>query len=153
MTANPLTALADRVQALTSACREMDLAIELAIRPDGKIAGLMQFPRGFDGHKGTTWQIYQGAVCYETRNEQGCCYSNGGYPLPAVTGSLDAAMTLLLPGWEWEITNLYGHAQVNLPLNSSERGWQQVTRKDDNVILASVECILRARAALENSNG
>lgn len=165
---NPLTALAERVEKLTEPCRETDLAIELVIRADGKIASLMQFPRGFDGREGTSWQIYQGAVCYETRNEQGACYSNGGYPLPAFTASLDAAMTLVPEGddFYFEVEQvmggfcnyLYVTGGGSMALSHDLRGkggklhpsWKEAVAALPREISATA---LRARAALESSHG
>ena len=64
--------------------------------------------------------------------------------LPPYTASLDAALTLIPDGAEYEISTLYGLARVDLPLNGEPI---TVNRKDGNVVLALVECALRARSA------
>jgi len=84
----------------------------------------------------------------------GCWYPPGekfnwihGHLRPDPTRSLDAAMTLLEPGVEYEISTLYGlgHATVGLNL-SDEGGPWSVRRKDGNVILALVTAALKSRS-------
>lgn len=62
------------------------------------------------------------------------------------TTSLDAALMLLEPGIEYEISTLYGIAHVTLPLNG---GYAYppltVRRNDGNVILAFCIAALKAR--------
>lgn len=91
-----LSHLIERLEKATEPDRETDLAIQLAIEPDGDIAGLMQFRRGFDGKPGMAWDInHGGSVCFEKRDDGGRCFYNGGYPLPKYSSSIDAAMTLV----------------------------------------------------------
>lgn len=89
-----LLALADRVEKLTGPDREIDLAIHLAVHPDGDIARIVKHPRGLDHQEGYQWEIRGASVVFEKRTADGRCPHNGGYPLPQVTASLDAAMTL-----------------------------------------------------------
>lgn len=103
-----LSHLIERLERATGPDRETDLAIQLAIEPDGDIAGLMQFRRGFDGKPGMAWDIHHGgSVCFEKRDDGGRCFYNGGYPLPKYSSSIDAAMTLVPqsddPTWRWRI--------------------------------------------------
>lgn len=148
-----LTQLADRVSRLTGPCSETDLAIHLALYPNGKIAGLMQFPRGFDGHEGTTWQKDQNRVCYETRNEQGNCYSSGGHLLPAVTGSLDAAMTLAVDGYY--IIAIHQMPNGWIVKIGSRSNDQEPVIDEEHASLTHALCSawLLARAASESSHG
>ena len=66
------------------------------------------------------------------------------------TTSIDAALTLLDEGWEYEITTLYGVAHVELPLNASDIDPQIGRRKDDNVPLALCIAALKAREAMKD---
>lgn len=97
--AGDLALLIERLAKLAGPCRETDLAVHLAVYPGGYIARLMKYPRGLVAAEGTHWDIWQGgAVVYETRDEHGRCYSNGGYPLPNYTASIDAALSLAPEG-------------------------------------------------------
>lgn len=112
-----LSHLIERLERATGPDRETDLAIQLAIEPDGDIAGLMQFRRGFDGKPGMAWDIHHGgSVCFEKRDDGGRCFYNGGYPLPKYSSSIDAAMTLLPDGVYWMAA--YGKRSVNEPLGA-----------------------------------
>lgn len=92
--------------------RELDLAIHLAIDPDGTIARVTKSRRGLDGCEGLAWDIstnpnHHGAVLFEKYDkdaaEGGRCYYNGGYPLPAYTASIDAALTLMRKHFMWQL--------------------------------------------------
>lgn len=115
-----LSHLIERLERATGPDRETDLAIQLAIEPDGDIAGLMQFRRGFDGKPGMAWDIHHGgSVCFEKRDDGGRCFYNGGYPLPKYSSSIDAAMTLVPEGMEKDFTDLYGVARVSVGINAN----------------------------------
>lgn len=87
--------LIDRLDKCVGADREIDLAIHIAIYPHGDIAKVVKHRRGLDHEEGMAWEIWHsGSVVFEQYRNGQCTY-NGGYPLPAVTGSIDAAMTLL----------------------------------------------------------
>lgn len=89
-----LLALRNRVRAATGADRELDLAIHLGFDPDGEIAKLVKFRRGFDRKEGMAWELWQGSVCFEKCNSSGQCFYNGSIPLPPLTASIDAALAL-----------------------------------------------------------
>lgn len=94
-----------RLEKATGLDRELDLAIHLAVEPEGDIAGLMKFRRGLDGKPGMAWDIHHGgSVCFEKYNESNQCFYNGGYPLPKYSSSIDAAMTLVDPRCAWSIS-------------------------------------------------
>lgn len=84
-----LSSLIERLEKAEGPDRELDLSIELFIHPQGKIADLMQYRRGFDGKDGMAWDIHHGgAVCFE-KHIDGRCTFNGGYPLSKFTASID----------------------------------------------------------------
>jgi hypothetical protein len=96
---NKISTLIERLEKATGPDRELDLSIHLAIDPDGKIAEIVRFRRGFDGCEGMTWDICGGSVCFQKYDDTGRCNFNGGYPLPRYTESIDAALTLVPDGW------------------------------------------------------
>lgn len=67
---------------------------------------------------------------------------------PPYTASLDAAVTLVPEGIEWNITNLYGIAQAEVGLNFSDGNWQTGRHKGGHLALALCAAALRARAAM-----
>lgn len=89
--------LIERLQALTGPDREVDLIIYLNRWPESEIASITKYRRGLDSADGYSWDILHGAVIFQ-KMQDGRCPHNGGYPLPAFTGSIDAAMTLV-PEW------------------------------------------------------
>lgn len=100
-----LTDLIDRLEKAEGPDRELDLAIHVALYPDGEIARLVkEHRRGLDHKPGMAWDIWHsGSVVFERRTEDGRCPYNGGIPLPAVTSSLDAALTLVPEGSVWAV--------------------------------------------------
>ena len=144
-----LTSLIERVEAATEGGRELDLAIHLALFPDGEIAGWMKYPRGLDGREGYSWDISSASLIFEKRTADGQCPYNGGVPLPTYSTSIDAALTLLPEGMEFEFTNLYGVAAVGMGLNTESPCYGR--REDGNITLALLAAILRARQT-ENSH-
>lgn len=99
-----MTDLTERLKRATGPDREIDLAIELALNPDGDIAKLQQYRRGMDQKEGMQWDIGRGSlssgsVLYAKWTDDGRCPYNGGYPLPRYTGSVDAALTLVPEGY------------------------------------------------------
>lgn len=70
------------------------------------------------------------------------------YPSPpCFTISLDAAVTLLVEGDEWQITNLYGIARAEANMNAS-KGPTYGEHKGGHMALALCSAALRARAAM-----
>ena len=96
---------------------------------------------------------------YTNREEWGVFVTNQPKPgltfhdAPRYTTTWDAAFTLLLEGAEYSISTLYGIADVELPLNSSDVDSQHVRRLDCNAILAFVEACVRASQAIEDREG
>jgi hypothetical protein len=126
-----LTALLERVEKAESASRELD----------GLIA------KAFGELPAEAWWMTENV--YGEDAEQ---WVSGGYgkykfyePEP-YTASIDAALALVekkLPGAEYDITTLYGIAGVELPLND-HNGPQTARRRDGNIPLAIIECLLRS---------
>ena len=67
--------------------------------------------------------------------------------IPPLTASLDAVLTLLPKGMEFELTNLYGVAAVGMGLNTGSPCYAR--REDGNITLALLSAILRARQAMQ----
>ena len=63
------------------------------------------------------------------------------------TSSINAALTLLPKGMEFELTNLYGVAAVGMGLNTGSPCYAR--REDGNITLALLSAILRARQAMQ----
>lgn len=119
--------LVERLCAATGPSRELDAEIFIAVTPGVKEAGRIDRLGGLVG-----W--WPKDAPYHSAVE-----------VPQYSSSLDAAMTLIGEADEYEISTIHGVAVVSLPLNSDH--CQTVTRKDGNVILAFVECALRARGS------
>lgn len=83
--------------------RELDLSIHIALNPDGNVARITSaHPRGLNSRDGLAWELSTNCVLYENWSNNRC-WSNGGYPVPAVTESIDAAMTLVPEGWRVQL--------------------------------------------------
>ena len=126
-----LTSLIERVEAATEGSRELDILIGAAIdlRVDGghlsfrnsfEICGMEQMLRVAESHQ----NIWREA-------------------LPRYSTSIDAALTLLPDGFEFEFTNLYGVAAVSMGINTESPCYAR--REDGNITLALLAAILRAR--------
>lgn len=142
-----LTSLIERIEAATEGSRELDLAIHLALFPDGEIAGWMKYPRGLSSREGYSWDISGASLIFEKRTADGRCPHNGGVPLPSYTTSIDAVLTLSPEGLEFEFTNLYGVAVACMGLNAEVPCYAR--REDGNITLALLAAILRARQAMQ----
>lgn len=83
--------------------------------------------------------------------------TDGGYsasvPFPRFTSSIDAALALVervLPGCEYEATNLYHVAMVSLPMNMSMvMDPQTARREDNNMPLTILSALLQALISQE----
>jgi hypothetical protein len=123
--------LIERLEKATEPDREIDLAIAVALQPEGDIAKLMGFRRGFDGREGMAWDLWANAVCFEKYTADGQCFFNGGYPLPQYTTSIDAALTLVpengrlleLGQWQDNGKPTGWFAQVTRWLKTGEHSW------------------------------
>lgn len=93
-----LSDLIERLEKATGPDRELDLSIHIALNPEGDVARITAaHPRGFNSRDGLAWELSTNCVLYENWSSNRC-WSNGGYPVPAVTSSIDAAMTLVPEG-------------------------------------------------------
>lgn len=94
-----ITDIIARLEKAQGPDREVDLAIHVALHPEGDIAKMIQNRRGLDGREGLAWGIHHsGSVVFEKHTADGRCPYNGGYPLPRYTASIDAALTLVPEG-------------------------------------------------------
>lgn len=93
-----ILALVEQCERASGADRELDLAIYLAMWPESDLAKMTKHRRGLDSQEGYAWTIHGASVVFEKWDGNGRCPHNGGYPLPAFSGSIDAAMTLAPAG-------------------------------------------------------
>lgn len=158
-----LIRVVNRCEMASGPDRDLDLAIYLALWPASDLAKITERPRGLNGGEGYSWDIQHGAVVFEKWTEDGRCPHNGGYPLPAFTGSLDAAASLVPGEWYWQVgytsayqawANVYklhpDHTEDGkdeFHANRAHWGPQKWTP-----ILALCHAALRARASLVSSN-
>jgi hypothetical protein len=128
-----LIALAERVEALEGPDREMDALIAVAV---------------YGGE--TVWLQANGTMeVYPARRAPSSNYVGGfaKHPVEAVTGSLDAAMTLA-GDTELEMTNLYGVARAHVDM-AGEYGGFHGENLCGSLPLALVAACLRALAQKE----
>lgn len=145
-----LTSLIERIEAATEGSRELDLAVHLALFPNGEIAGWMKYPRGLSGREGYSWDISGSALIFEKRTADGRCPYNGGVTLPHVSTSIDAALTLLPEGFKWKC----GYSR-HVPHNAEVIDYSAHTgtfigESDASRCLALLAAILRARQAAQS---
>ena len=94
-----LKELIGRLERCAEPDRELDLAIHIALNPDGDVARMTNtHPRGLHIPDGLAWELGTNCIIYENWSN-GQCWSNGGYSVPSVTSSIDAAMSLVPEGW------------------------------------------------------
>jgi len=123
-----LEGLLSRVEAATGPDRELDRDLAVAIGGYERVEMHPHFMR-------------------ETTTNRVGWY---GRMAPFYTSSIDAALALVervLPGAQWEITNLYGAAKAELPLNHGDGSVQGAWREDGNVPLAILAATCRALLA------
>ncbi len=65
--------------------------------------------------------------------------------VPDFTASLDAVMALMPDGLEYNITNIYGIAHVDIGINVDDQ--HSSRREDGNITLALLSAILKSRLA------
>jgi hypothetical protein len=124
-----LQELIDRMKAATGPDRELDFAVYDHLfppKPPPANAPHIELPPGFGRD----------------------ALSRSMDPRPELTGSIDAALALVervLPGAEYNISTLYGHAMAELPINADNYLAPQVRRMDGNMPLAIIECALLAK--------
>lgn len=116
-----LTSLIERIEAATEGSRELDVAVIMALYP-----GAGPYAPYCQGDEPIFWNDpYRKMRC------------------PKVSTSIDAALTLLPEGFEFEFTNLYGVAAVGMGINTESPCYAR--REDGNITLALLAAILRAR--------
>lgn len=133
----PLSELADRVERLEAADREVDALIRCALwAPEDAI--VEQSP--ING----AWCVYHGTDragnprLFDLPKKFDCQTWRGEY-----TASLDAAMSLIADGDEWEISTLYNIARASVGLNRNDGGTHG-EHKGANPVLALLAAALRA---------
>ena len=115
--------LLERVMQATGPDREID----------ARVACLVQ---------GRTFLEWSGHY-YTCKEVAGSCGGDEAI-VPPYTSSLDAVVALVerqMPGAEWSLSTLYGHAWAKLPLNGDT---EDVCRPDGNVALALLAAFLKA---------
>lgn len=128
----PREALIEKLEKATGPDRELDLQIHLPIG----------FTRTLNAD-----ELARVREHMEPRwDDELCTMSKPIFDIPHYTASIDAALTLLDAGVEYEISTLYGQAHVSVGLNLGEGGPESVTRKDGNVPLAICQASLALRA-------
>ena len=157
-----LTALLERVRAASGADREIDGRLWCLITPERRFVALAKSgqtwgdfePGGFNPKSSVMPGMVFERTDYEGTRED--IQRNGGRfqsfsSSPSYTASIDAALALtgrLLPGVEYEITNLYGVAMASLPMNMSSVVDYQTERREDGIVpLAILAALLSALIA------
>jgi hypothetical protein len=132
-----LKALIERVEKATGPDREIDALVfgwlEGLKRNDGTfwIGGRFQFEHPTKRHPNGPAALYIDEA-----------------QVPEYTSSLDAVVAMIerqMPGAEWSLTNLYGVALAEVPLNDSENSGEIARRPDGNMVLALLTALLRAK--------
>ena len=128
-----LPALIARLEAATRADRTLDTDIAFTLLGWKRVE-----------HKAyTNWHSAYSEIVDET-----------GVPvrnLPTFTASIDATVALIervLPGAEFSLSNLYGIALAELPLNFTHTPWEVGRRTDGNLAIALLIALLRAKEAI-----
>lgn len=144
-----LSDLIERVEKASGPDREIDLAIHLALCPDGDIARITKYHRGLDQKEGFSWDLWRGSVVFEQYIAGRCPY-NGGYVLLTYTASIDAALTLVPDSYPWTLGQNIHHRHWTA--NISEFGPDQEIRSrgmgshQSCAALALCAAALKARA-------
>ena len=139
MTREELTKLAERVEALTGADREVDLEVILA-------SGTHVLERR--GRDKKAW-LYEAASDF--RRLDPSPYSYGVFGLPRFTASLDAAMSLVPEGMKWRVDTHYNIAGVfDYPFDPESGPYcKEYPGEGATPALALVAAALRARAEVQ----
>lgn len=127
-----MNTMLERLEKATGPDRELDCLLAVAI------GGFHTKPPKYEG----------GDVLYCRYDQDGTLImpgQAGDMMVPRYTASIDAALTLMPPGWEFELTNLYGVASATVPLNVNDVTQVTRRRKDGNIVLALLAAILEAR--------
>lgn len=127
-----LSSLIERIEAATGGDRELDAEIWLACT-SGATRDKWSYVHRATGRECTV---------DETRDATGRLVI-----VPSYSTSIDAALTLLPEGLEFEFTNLYGVAAVSVGINTESPCYAR--REDGNITLALLAAILRARQAAD----
>lgn len=125
-----LKSLIERVEKANGPCGDLEAEIWFAVT-DGATRNKWSYV-----HKATG----QECTVDETRDKFGHLVS-----VPRYMESLDAVMALMPDGLEYNITNIYGTAHVDVGLNVDEQ--HSSRREDGNITLALLSAILKSRLA------
>ncbi len=123
-----LTSLIERIEAATGGDMELDAEIWLACTP---------------GATRDKWSYIHKATGRECTVDETRDATYRLIIVPEYTTSIDAALTLLPEGLEFEFTNIYGVAAVSVGINAESPCYAR--REDGNITLALLAAILRAR--------
>ena len=123
-----LTSLIERIEVATEGSRELDGDIWLACTP---------------GATRDKWSYIHKATGRECTVDETRDATDRLIIVPSFTTSIDAVLTLLPKGMEFELTNLYGVPAVGMGLNTGSPCYAR--REDGNITLALLAAILRAR--------
>ena len=136
---NALNDLIERVQKATGPDREIDALV--AVWRHGTVStgdDLIYARAPYKDERcawGTFWSVERSGMSLRTA--------------PKFTDSLDEVVALIekeMPGAAWSLTNLYGTARAELPLNGGDLDSRSAHRKDGNVVLALLTAFLRAKS-------
>jgi len=130
-----LSSLIERIEAATGGDRELDAEIWLTCTP---------------GATRDKWSYVHKATGRECTVDETRDATDRLIIVPSYTTSIDAALTLLPEGLEFEFTNLYGGAAVGMGLNTESPCYAR--REDGSIPLALLAAILRARQAADTES-
>lgn len=132
-----------RVEAAREPDRELDAAIDIAMFGGETIWKQTNY----------TMEMYPAS----RRPNKAFLGGIGNEHVPLVTASIDAALLLVaqkLPGAEYQLSNLYGIAHVEMPLNATNNEDMCSARRDDgNMPLAILEALFRVLVSVNQPRG
>lgn len=114
-----------------------------------RLEGALWPQRGLDAwmHEASGWtrEASKGHFCWISPDGKTRVSDDG---VPRYTENINHALMALDPGWEYEISTLYGVARVEVALNE-DACTSRAERKDGHVPLALCTAAIRAREQLE----
>lgn len=136
-----LRELLERVEKATGADRDIDFDLILTFDEESYAAREIKSFRRWTGEKQVREDgLHYWGISYWKENFSSSC------PVIKITASIDAAVALVekvLPGAEYEITNLYGVASATLPLNASDYSYETGRNECGSMPLAILAALLR----------
>lgn len=128
-------------------CEELIATLERADGPSREVdAGIaiLLAPKTFFGKEVREWYATSGCRWLNCETVDGYLHSQAA-PVPKFTASIDAALTLVPEGVEWELTTIYGEARAEVGLNNTNGMHETGRRKDGNIPIALCIAALKAR--------